>query len=85
MLLDAREGLRVADGLDRALERVLHRGLEESGVPASPHAPQRLRHLLHARLVGAREQVGQLNQDGGERGPTVHEAGLDEWTRERHV
>ena len=85
VLLDARERLRVADGLDRALERVLHRCLKECGVPAAPHAPQGLRHLLHAGLVRAREQVGQLNQDGGERGPTVHEAGLDEWTRERHV
>ena len=46
--LDARERLFVADGLDRAFERVLHRRLKERGVPAAPHAPQCLRHLLHA-------------------------------------
>ena len=85
MLLDARERLCVADGLNRAFKRVLDRGLEECGVPAASHAPQRLRHLLHARLVSSREQVGQLHEDGGDRGAAVHEPGLDERSRERHV
>ena len=63
MLLDAGQCLRVADGLNRAFEGILDRGFQERGVPAAPHAAHRLGHLFHARLVRAREQVGQMNED----------------------
>ena len=63
MVGDAAQRLRVTYRLDRALERILDRGLEERGVPAAGHAAHGLGHLPHARLVRSREQVRQLYEE----------------------
>ena len=85
VLLDALQRLGVADGRDRFLEGVFDGGLQEGRVPSARHASHRVGHLLHARLVGPREQVGKVNQHGGDGGASAHQAGLDERPGERHV